>query len=115
VVDETKTMTVVIERGVDRGHRIVFEEHCNEHPGVIPGDVVLSVTEIGPHPRFIRATRPPPPPTSLPSLATRRAGFVASMCCCGRRALSIHRYVASSVGAAGTGGDNGIAKLWNRR
>ena len=44
LVKEKKTLTVVVEKGTDRGHRIVFEEASNEHPGTIPGDVILHIT-----------------------------------------------------------------------
>ena len=83
LVSQKKLITIVVEKGVDRGDRIVFEEASNEHPGVIPGDLILQITgvctvlgisqckilvffnifliqscmhaaEIGPHPRFIR-------------------------------------------------------------
>ncbi len=43
LVKEKKTHTVLVEKGTDRGHRIVFEEASNEHPGTIPGDVILHI------------------------------------------------------------------------
>ena len=54
VVHDKSTLTVVVEKGVDVGHRITFEEASNQHPGMIPGDLVLVVVELGTHPRFIR-------------------------------------------------------------
>ena len=82
-ISQKKLITIVVEKGVDRGGRIIFKEASNEHPGVIPGDLILQITgvctvlgisqckilvffnifliqscmhaaEIGPHPRFIR-------------------------------------------------------------
>ena len=54
VVTDSKMTTIVAERGIDKGHRITFEEAANQHPGFISGDLVLVVVEIEPHPRFIR-------------------------------------------------------------
>ena len=53
VVTDTVMTTIVAERGVDKGHRITFEEAANQHPGFVPGDLVLVVVQI-PHARFVR-------------------------------------------------------------
>ena len=53
VVTDTKMTTIVAEPGVDKGHRITFEEAANQHPGFVPGDLVLVVVQI-PHARFVR-------------------------------------------------------------
>eukprot|EP00966_Prymnesium_polylepis_P208101 4820428-Prymnesium_polylepis.1 len=54
VVTDMRITKIVAEKGVDKGHRITFEEAANQHPGIVPGDLVLVVVEITPHPRFVR-------------------------------------------------------------
>ena len=46
-------LSLAVQRGIDKGHRITFEEAANQHPGFIPGDLVLVVVQI-PHARFMR-------------------------------------------------------------
>ncbi|ETV85328.1 chaperone DnaJ [Aphanomyces astaci] len=54
VVEEMKTITGVIERGMPSNHEIVFERHGEQHPGVLPGDIIMRLAQ-QPHRVFRRA------------------------------------------------------------
>ncbi|ETV85329.1 chaperone DnaJ, variant [Aphanomyces astaci] len=45
VVEEMKTITGVIERGMPSNHEIVFERHGEQHPGVLPGDIIMRLAQ----------------------------------------------------------------------
>ncbi|RHZ14578.1 hypothetical protein DYB26_007663 [Aphanomyces astaci] len=40
-----KTITGVIERGMPSNHEIVFERHGEQHPGVLPGDIIMRLAQ----------------------------------------------------------------------
>lgn len=46
-------LTIVVEKGMPDGHRIVLEGEGDESPGVNPGDLIFRVAT-RPHPRFTR-------------------------------------------------------------
>lgn len=51
-VDED-SFTIFVERGMPDGHAIVFEQHNDEAPDTIPGDVIFKIRTV-PHKRFQR-------------------------------------------------------------
>lgn len=53
LVDETKALEAVIERGMPDGHEIVFERMSEQSPDALPGDVILRL-ETKPHPVYTR-------------------------------------------------------------
>ncbi|KAJ2375862.1 Type I HSP40 co-chaperone [Coemansia sp. RSA 2607] len=52
-VSERKQLEVNIDRGMKDGQKIVFHGEADQHPGVVPGDIVIVIEE-KPHPRFKR-------------------------------------------------------------
>ncbi|ETW03350.1 chaperone DnaJ [Aphanomyces invadans] len=54
VVEEMKTITGVVERGMPSNHEIVFERHGEQHPGIMPGNVIMRLVQL-PHRVFRRA------------------------------------------------------------
>ncbi|RHY25951.1 hypothetical protein DYB32_007992 [Aphanomyces invadans] len=48
VVEEMKTITGVVERGMPSNHEIVFERHGEQHPGIMPGNVIMRLVQL-PH------------------------------------------------------------------
>ena len=53
LVNEAKELKVVIERGMRDGEQIVFERMSEQHPDMIPGDVVVTLKQAG-HATFTR-------------------------------------------------------------
>ncbi|CAK4673351.1 unnamed protein product [Aphanomyces euteiches] len=45
VVEEMKTITGTIERGMPSTHEIVFEREGEQHPGVMPGNVIMRLVQ----------------------------------------------------------------------
>uniref|UniRef100_A0AAV1UNJ3 Chaperone DnaJ n=1 Tax=Peronospora matthiolae TaxID=2874970 RepID=A0AAV1UNJ3_9STRA len=54
VVEEDKVLTAEVERGMPSTHQIVFERESEQHPGMVPGDVIFRLYQV-PHDRFRRA------------------------------------------------------------
>lgn len=52
-MQETKILNVFIEKGMAHGQKIVFREEGDQHPDLIPGDVVLVLQQTE-HPIFTR-------------------------------------------------------------
>jgi DnaJ-class molecular chaperone len=42
-VNDKKTLTVQVERGMSDGDRIVFEREAEQIPDMIPGDLIFTV------------------------------------------------------------------------
>lgn len=53
VVPKSKTLNIVIERGMEDGREIVFQRESEQHPDYIPGDVVFNL-RLQNHPIFKR-------------------------------------------------------------
>jgi len=53
VIDESKTLKVYIDKGMQHGQKIVFKEEGDQLPDIIPGDVIL-VLQQQDHPEFKR-------------------------------------------------------------
>ena len=53
VVPKSKTLNIVIERGMDDGKEIVFPRESEQHPDYVPGDVIF-VLRLQPHSVFKR-------------------------------------------------------------
>ena len=51
VVEEDKVLTADVERGMPSMHQIVFERESEQHPGMVPGDVIFRLYQL-PHDRF---------------------------------------------------------------
>ncbi|KAJ1733634.1 Type I HSP40 co-chaperone [Coemansia biformis] len=45
IVSERKQLEVNIDRGMRDGHKITFQGEGDQHPGIIPGDIVMVVQE----------------------------------------------------------------------
>ena len=52
-VKERKILEVPIDKGVKNGRKVKFDGESDEHPGLLPGDVIFVVQEKA-HPRFKR-------------------------------------------------------------
>jgi len=53
VVNDKKTLTVQVEKGMKDGDEVVFEREAEQIPDMIPGDLIFTVKQ-RPHPRFKR-------------------------------------------------------------
>ncbi|KAI9028558.1 hypothetical protein DFJ74DRAFT_494297 [Hyaloraphidium curvatum] len=53
VTRESRQISIVIERGMPNGHKVVFEREGDASPDVTPGDVIFHLNA-APHPVFLR-------------------------------------------------------------
>lgn len=53
VVLEKANLQINIEKGMKNGQEIIFRKQAEQHPGVIPGDVIATIVEL-PHNTFRR-------------------------------------------------------------
>ena len=53
VIDSLTTLDVLIERGMEDNHQIIFEGEADQAPNLIPGNVII-VVSTKPHQTFVR-------------------------------------------------------------